>query len=559
MNESWLPVVLTSFTNAAGFGSLALGSMAVYRVFGITIAFGLLAATVLSVAFLPAGFAVMPVPRAKSRPQSTWLNRVLVGMAERLEAHRIAVLACTAVVVLVFGYYARQLQVDYSWVETLAPDTPVLIADRVLRARHGGTTSQNVIVRASAPDGIKDPELLRAIDRVLTSIAEHPAVGDTRSIAEYIKRMNQAMNEDREDAYRIPDSREMVAQYLLLYSMSGDPDEFDDLVDYDYEAANLSISLRTDRLSVIHEVSARLSALLDENLRPLGATSELTGSATVLQTVLDMVVDSQIGSLGSATAMVGLFLWIFFRSLRDALICLLPMLVTTVVNFGGMVMLGIPLGPDKAMIGAIALGLGIDYSIHLMSRFHHTLAAGMSATQGVVEAMRGTGRAILFNGAVVVAGFLVLGTSATPSNATFGLMIAANIALSCATAMVVVPAVLAVVGAFSCAAPSARRCASPVACSTPARRALSGSAAMPRRRTGADCGGIRPRMPLVSLLGAAFRAEVSAQCQPKNPSTSCATNRSSSPSPSRARNGSGSGCRACSLTPWPARSSWSRA
>ena len=121
-------------------------------------------------------------------------------------------------------------------------------------------------------------------------------------------------------------------------------------------------------------------------------------------------------------------------------------LVTTVVNFGSMAMLGIPLGPDKAMIGAIALGLGIDYSIHLMSRFHHTLARGMSATQGVVETLRGTGRAILFNGAVVVAGFLVLGTSATPSNATFGLMIAANIVLSCVTAMVVVPAVLAVVG-----------------------------------------------------------------------------------------------------------------
>jgi predicted RND superfamily exporter protein len=446
MQQSWLPVVLTSCTNAAGFGSLAFGSMAVYRVFGITVAFGLLAATILSVAFLPAGFAVMPVPRVRSRPQSSLLNRFLVGLAERLEAHRIGVLACTTAVVLVFGYYALQLRVDYSWVETLAPDTPVLIADRVLRARHGGTMSQNVIVRAATPDGIKDPELLRAIDRVLTAIAEDPAVGDTRSIAEYIKRMNQAMNEDRQAAYRIPDSRELVAQYLLLYSMSGDPDEFDDLTDYDYEAANLSISLRTDRLFVVHAVSARLSTLLDEHLRPLGATFELTGSATVLRTVLDMVVDSQIGSLGSATAMVGLFLWIFFRSLRDAVICLLPMLVTTVVNFGAMVLLGIPLGPDKAMIGAIALGLGIDYSIHLMSRFHHTLAAGMSATQGVVEAMRGTGRAILFNGAVVVAGFLVLGTSATPSNATFGLMIAANIALSCATAMVVVPAVLAVVG-----------------------------------------------------------------------------------------------------------------
>ncbi len=447
MQEAWLPVVLTSLTNAAGFGSLIFGSMAVYRVFGLTAAFGLLVAMVLSVTFLPAGLSLLPVPRAGlQRPGSSGLTRFLVRMAERLEARRMLVLGCTTAVVAVFGYYAASLKIDYSWVESLAPDTPVLEADRVLRTRHGGTTPLNVIVRAPAADGIKDPNLLRAIDRVLTSIAEHPAVGDTRSIAEYIKRMNQAMNEDREDAFRIPDSRELVAQYLLLYSMSGDPTEYDDLTDYDYQAANLSILLRTDRLSVIHEVDEQLSGLLDANLSPLGASATITGSANVLETILDMVVDSQIGSLGSATAMVGIFLWIFFRSLRDAMICLLPMLVTAVVNFGGMTMLGIPLGPDKAMIGAIALGLGIDYSIHLMSRFHRTLAAGMTVNQGVVEAMRSIGRAILFNGAVVVAGFLVLGTSATPSNATFGLMIASNIVLACVTAIAVVPAALAVVG-----------------------------------------------------------------------------------------------------------------
>jgi predicted RND superfamily exporter protein len=447
MQEAWLPVVLTSLTNAAGFGSLIFGSMEVYRVFGITAASGLLVAMVLSVTFLPAGLAVLPAPRSQMhRPGSSALTRFLVAMAERLEARRLLVLGWTTAVIALFGFYAAYLKVDYSWVESLAPDTPVLEADRILRTHHGGTTPMNVIVRAPEVDGIKDPELLRAIDRVLDSIAEHPAVGDTRSIAEYIKRMNQAMNADRPEALRIPDSRDLVAQYLLFYSMSGDPTEYDDLSDYDYQAANLSILLRTDRLSAIHAVDDRLTALLEEHLAPLGATSTITGSANVLETILGMVVDSQVGSLGSATAMVGIFLWIFFRSLRDALICLLPMLVTAVVNFGGMTMLGIPLGPDKAMISAIALGLGIDYSIHLMSRFHRHLAAGMTVTQGVVESMRGTGRAILFNGAVVVAGFLVLGTSATPSNATFGLMIASNIVLACVTAMVVVPAALAVVG-----------------------------------------------------------------------------------------------------------------
>jgi predicted RND superfamily exporter protein len=284
------------------------------------------------------------------------------------------------------------------------------------------------------------------MDATLAEMIEDPVIGDTRSIAEYIKRMAQAMNEDREEEYRIPDSRELVAQYLLLYSMSGDPIEYDDLIDYDYQAANLSVLLRTDRLSVVGDQVARMEAALDRHIRPLGATATITGSAMIQSTVLNMILTSQIYSLATAVILIMILMSILYRSVRDAAICMIPVVVTGAVNFGGMAALGIPLGPDKAMISAIALGIGIDYSIHLMSKFRDTLDEGMTVYQGIVEAMRTTGRAILFNGAVVVAGFSVLGFSAAPSNASFGLMIASNMAISCVAALTILPAVLTIVG-----------------------------------------------------------------------------------------------------------------
>jgi predicted RND superfamily exporter protein len=450
MEQLWRPVVLTATTTAAGFGSLALGDMTVYQVFGITTAFGVLAAMVISLFVLPALMSLMPLPKLRTGhgTRSPRISRVLTWIAERLEAYRVAVLVSTGLVLAGLSWSATGLVVDYSWVESLAPGTPVLEADRILRHRHGGTMPLNVIVRATEIDGIKEPELLYAIDRVLTELAEDPLVGDTRSIAEYLKRMSQTMNEDRPDAYRLPDSKELVAQYLLLYSMSGDPGEYDDLVDYDYQAANLSILLRTDSLADLSRILSRLEALLDMHVRPLGATATVTGSAHLMNVVFAMVMSTQVQSLATTATIVVLFLIVILRSVRDALICILPLTVTAVANFGIMAALGIPLGPDKAMIGAIALGIGIDYSIHLMSRFHDTLEAGMSVFQGVVEAVRSTGRSILFNGVVVVAGFLVIGSSVTPSNASFGLMIANNIALSCVTAMVVLPAALAVVGYY---------------------------------------------------------------------------------------------------------------
>ncbi len=445
MDELWRPIVLTSVTTAIGFGSLMLGSMTVYQVFGFTTAFGILIAMVISLTLLPATLALLPLPAASERKTGPGrLSALLTVGAEWIEGHRKLTLVASLAVLVACAVNTRHLVVDYSWVESLAPDTDVLLADRLLRDRHGGTMPMNIIVRAAEPDGMKDPELLRAIDRVLDGMAESSFVGDTRSIAEYIARMNQAMNEDRIDMMRIPDTREMVAQYLLVYSMSGDPGEFDDVVDYDYTAANAAILLRTDRLSVIGDMVARAEHLLDVHVRPLGATATITGAAQVQHTVLDMILVSQVYSLVTASVLVFAFMWLLFRSLTDALICMIPPLLTGVVNFGAMGAFGIPLGPDKAMISAIALGIGIDYSIHLMARFLRLRQSGAPVYLAIVEATSTTGRAIVFNAVVVVVGFLVLGMSQSPSNAAFGRLIASNMAVACLSALVIVPVALAI-------------------------------------------------------------------------------------------------------------------
>jgi predicted RND superfamily exporter protein len=450
MTELWRPIVLTSVTTAIGFGSLMLGSMTVYRVFGFTTAFGILVAMVVSLTLLPAVLALLPLPVTdRGASESGRLAGRLRQGAEWIEGHRKLTLGSSLAVLAACAFGTQYLVVDYSWVESLAPGSDVLHADRVLRERHGGTMPMNIIVRASEADGMKDPELLLAIDNVLVGMAEDPLVGDTRSIAEYIARMNQAMNEDRDDMLRIPETREMVAQYLLVYAMSGDPGEFDEVVDYDYSAANASILLRTDRLSVIGQMVDRAEALLDVHVRPLGATATITGAAKIQHTVLDMILVSQIYSLATATVLVFLFMSILFRSLVDAAICMIPSLVTGVVNFGAMGALGLPLGPDKAMISAIALGIGIDYSIHLMARFHRVRQEGPTVYAAIVDATQTTGRAVVFNAAVVVAGFLVLGMSESPSNASFGLLIASNMAVACVSALVIVPVALTIAAAFS--------------------------------------------------------------------------------------------------------------
>jgi predicted RND superfamily exporter protein len=439
----WRPVLFTSITTAIGFGSLTLGHMTVQQVFGFTTAFGILVAMLMSLTLLPALLALMPLPRgARSARKTALMQTSLMWLGREIRKHRKSVIAISMMLGLVLIVGATGLRVDYSWVESLEPGSDVLQADRLMRTRHGGTMPMNIVVTSEEPERIKDPALLRGIDRVLRDLAAHPHVGDTRSIAEYIKRMNEAMNENRPEELRIPDSRELVAQYLLLYSMMGNPDELNDLVDFDYQGAQLGVLLRSDWLSDMGEVIELADALLDEHVRSLGVDAIITGSVMIQKTVFDLILESQVTSLVTATVLVLLFMIVLFRSLTDALICMVPTTFTAVANFGGMALLGVPLGPAEAMISAISLGIGIDYSIHLMSRLREVVRQGKTVDEGIVEAMRTTGRAILFNGLVVVAGFTVLALSKTPSNATFGIAVAANMALCCVAALVLLPASL---------------------------------------------------------------------------------------------------------------------
>ncbi|MBC8292794.1 MAG: MMPL family transporter [Proteobacteria bacterium] len=444
MKEMWRPVVLTSVTTAAGFGGLIAGNMTVYRVFGFSVALGVLVAMACSLTLLPALLSWLRLPSTSvSRSNEVLLPRTLGRLGGWLETHRLGVVRGFVVVVLLGVAGASTLRIDYSWVESLKEGTPVLEAERILRKRHGGTVPLHLLVDSGVDGGVKEPEVMLAIDTVLTRLAEKEYVGDTRSLVEYVKRMNQAMNEDRPGELRVPDTRELIAQYLLLYTMSASPDEFDEMVDYNYRRANATVLLRTDSLAVIHDVHREAEALLDEHVRPLVEQANVTGSASMLKIVMDNVFYSQVWSVSVAGVLIFLAMAVLFRSVADAIICMMPSTFTAVVNFGVMGAAGVPLGPEKAMITAIALGIGIDYSIHLMSRFRALVARAADVRAATIEAMHSTGRAIVFNGAVVVMGFMVLAFSSSPSNAEFGRLIAANMALSCLGALTVLPAALA--------------------------------------------------------------------------------------------------------------------
>jgi predicted RND superfamily exporter protein len=121
-------------------------------------------------------------------------------------------------------------------------------ADEVLQQKFHGTLSLYVVVDGTTPDSIKDPAMMEKLRCLQADVEQDPNIGGSLSIAEFVARLHRVIHEDRADMERIPASRELIAQYLLLYSLPGDPTAFADLVDDTYQQANIVIFLRSDHI-----------------------------------------------------------------------------------------------------------------------------------------------------------------------------------------------------------------------------------------------------------------------------------------------------------------------
>ena len=256
MQEMWQPVILTSLTTAAGFLSFLTAAMVPVRHFGVFTGVGIMAAMVFSLTFLPAMLSLLsPTVSRSLRTQmgqtgdlvatgwaATWLSQLGRGVAR----HPLAVWVPTAIVIGMCVFGVQRISVDATVIGLFQPLHELRIGDEVLREKFQGTVPIYVAIEGYEPDRLKDPVLLDQLDRLQATVEQDPDVGGSLSLAEYIKRMNRVMNEDRPDMEVIPSSRDLIAQYLLLYSFSGDPDDFDEIVDYDYQHANVAVYLRSD-------------------------------------------------------------------------------------------------------------------------------------------------------------------------------------------------------------------------------------------------------------------------------------------------------------------------
>ena len=429
VTKMWSPVVMTSITTAVGFISLLTSQVYPIKYFGIFTAFGVIVAMLLSLLIIPAGIMIFGLPKLKKSQKKTadddssYLNNFALKVVRNKKVSII-----TTAVVIIFAIFGMQkIWINSSFLDKFESDSEIVLTDQFINSHFGGTTSLNLILDAEGKkDTFKNPEALLLVDKMQTQLENDlEVVGTSFSLADYINRMNKVMNADDEAFNTIPDDQNMVAQYLLLYEMSGDPENLNKVVDYDYEKLNVTFQLKSDNSKAINSALDIINSY-DDDFAKMGIAMKYAGSGYKGLIFTDLILEGQIMSLVLSIIIVIVLLSFMFKNIKAGLIGAVPILVTALISFGVMGFLDIPLSTTTALLSSIAIGIGIDYAVHFIEQYRINALKTGDMELTAQKTMSHSGRAILFNAIVVIAGFLVLLFSVFPPNRELGALVSLN-------------------------------------------------------------------------------------------------------------------------------------
>lgn len=441
------PVMLTAgLIAAAGFGSLLTFGVSSVRAFGAIMADGILSALIIEMTFTPACRAALPAPRrreAMREREGRVLSAVLDAIASLVVARPRAVIAGAVLLAAVSIAATSALRVDNSFRAWFPATAPLRQQDELLNAKLAGTSTLYVLLDGAAAGDLEEPAVLRAVSDLQAWLGRQPHVGATLSYVDFVKRMHRVMSGADGGADAVPSDRDLVAQYLLLYSLSG-PDDFASLLDPAHREGVVRAYVKTDEAGFAGALFARLEEYARNRFRGLPVRPGIAGGALGVQTALnEEVVRDKIANVVQIGVLIFVLSSLALGSAAGGLLVLAPLAVALAVTLGAMGLSGTSLSIGTATITAMAVSIGADFAIYVLFRIREELArAGGDLPQALRASLSTSGKAIFFVSSAVVVGYLVLAFSPFKLWVHLGALTALMIAVSACAALTIIPAVV---------------------------------------------------------------------------------------------------------------------
>jgi predicted RND superfamily exporter protein len=434
------PAVLTVLTTAVGFASNAFTDIEFIRDVALAATFGVLANGVITVLLVPMlhaalGRRLAPRPH-RAMDRAAALAIAALGVLRRRPgtwALAIAAVLCAAAVQL-----APRLQVSNEPLSFFGANQPLARAAAVMHEELAGVGTFYITLDANAEGAFRDPANLQRIADIQAFIAKQQVFDRSLSLADLVAQANQASANGRRDAFRVPPSRKLVAQYLLLYP----PTTLAPYVSHDFRRANIVVRHGLTSSSTLNHHVRELRQAVASYAGPGMATS-LVGENLLLNGAAERLLKGQALALAALLLVVFIVTSLMFTSPKGGLIALVPSLLPVLMILGIMRVLEIPLHAGTALVAIVAIVIALEGTVRLFSRYSELCRGAASYDEAVVETIRREAAPMIATSLAVAAGFGMLVLSEFALIAQFGALAAVAMLASILVNLLVTPLVMA--------------------------------------------------------------------------------------------------------------------
>lgn len=436
---NFMPVFLTSITTTIGFLSLNSSDAPPFRDLGNVAAIGVMAAFFFSIFLLPALATILPVRVKQHETQTLKVMSTFAEWVIRKQKMLLIVMSGIAIVLIaliprnelndVFVHYFDE-RIEFR------TDTD-FISDNLT-----GIYNIEYSIETKNSGDISNPQVLADIKKFTDWMGTQPEVIHVNTVTDTLTRLNKNMHGDDKSFYKLPESRELAAQYLLLYEMSLPFGlDLNNQIDIDKKSTRLTVTMKTLSTKEVLAVEKRFDDWMLANipeLRAVGASPTVMFAHIGMKNIISMLSGTTI-----ALVLISLILIVALGSWRYGLLSLIPNLVPAGMAFGIWALIDGEIGMALSVVTAMTLGIVVDDTIHFLSKYLRARRErGLGAEDAVRYAFSTVGVALWVTSVALVAGFLVLATSSFKLNSGMGLLTAIVIAIALIVDFLLLPPLL---------------------------------------------------------------------------------------------------------------------
>ncbi len=445
-----MPCLLAALTTAVGFLVMAgsslrgLAELAVYISVGVLLTF--IGSITLMVCYMCLGKNDQSRRNDVSEDSSHFLYKILSRVVDINLKHKHLIIAAFAASIAIAGIGISKLHIGFNFLEEFKPEVKFRQDTEYTQTHMGGVLNFVIIYDAGEADAIKNARTLAHLEALQAEAERSDLVQKSYSLVDILKDINQSFHGDDPEYYRLPESDDLIAQYLLMYEISGG-EELDDYVSGDYSRTTLELRVDMSGSERIAKLLQNVEAHLVSS--PLeGIEIEITGVGMLWVKMAKYIAQSQIQGYTLAFIIIASILCLAFRSVKVGLLAMIPNLLPVVLALGVVGWQGDHLDYFRMLLATVAIGIAVDDTVHTASRLRKEFLRLGNYEAAVRTSLMSVGRALVITTTILTCSFLVYLASSMEVLAAFGILLAMTMIVALLADLFLLPALVMVFQPF---------------------------------------------------------------------------------------------------------------